>query len=109
MLEEGPDLEEALLVVTDAKDSRANRFEIFWKAAEEILASEMVVPDERRHGTTCCISPLCVPHRTLRNKVEIKAKEIFPGREIHYPSEEYFRLHETKTHVRPQVITEDLM
>ena len=31
MLEEGSDLEEALLVVTDAKDSRANRFEFFGK------------------------------------------------------------------------------
>ena len=35
---------------------------------------------------------LCVSLRDLRNKVKIKAKEMFPGREIYCPSEEYFRL-----------------
>lgn len=92
VLEEGTDLEEALHIVIENKANKSSRFDLFWKAADEILSSEMVVPDERRHGSTCCISPLCVSLRDLKSQVEQKAKEMFPHQKIDCPSEEYFRL-----------------
>lgn len=92
VLEEGTDLEEALQIVSESTANKSSRFELFWKAADEVLSSEMVVPDERRHGSTCCISPLCVSLRDLMSQVERKASTMFPNEEIHCPSEEYFRL-----------------
>lgn len=92
MIEEGTDVDEAFTVLNDKQLNRSSKFDMFWQAAEEVLASEMVVPDERRHGTTCCISPLCVSLRDLMNQVVEKAKIMFPNQSVEAPSEEYFRL-----------------
>lgn len=94
LLEEGYDLPEALMIDEEAHESKYDRFLHFWTAVEQVMASnDYAVAEERRHGSTSWISPLCVSLRDLMEKSEKKMEELYPDSDKNFtPSYEYFRL-----------------
>lgn len=94
LLDEGYELSDALTLVEQAQESKAEKFEHFWKAVENVLAeNDYTVADERRNGETTWISPLCVSLRDLMSQCERRMEELFPDSDNNFiPSYEYFRI-----------------
>lgn len=94
LLEEGFSVPEAVHMEQQAQAAKLDKFANFWAAVTNVLASnDYSVAEERRHGETTWISPLCVSMRDLMSKCETKMEEMFPGSDTNFiPSYEYFRL-----------------
>lgn len=93
-MQEGFSVAEAVHIEQQAQAAKLDKFANFWAATEEVLAgNDYTVAEERRHGATTWISPLCVSMRDLMSKCETKMEEMFPGSISNLiPSYEYFRL-----------------
>lgn len=94
LLEEGFEMSEVLAIDSDARDSSQGKFTNFWKATEKVLsANDYTVAEERRHGETTWISPLCVSLNDLLRKCQEEMEQTFPNSNENFvPSYEYFRL-----------------
>lgn len=87
-------MSEVLALEGEAAVSSEGKFANFWKAAETVLAAnDYAIAEERRHGETTWISPLCVSLNDLMRRCEEEMEKIFPESEHNLvPSYEYFRL-----------------
>ncbi|XP_062557356.1 uncharacterized protein LOC134222229 [Armigeres subalbatus] len=102
LIGDGHEIEEVLHIETQQLNSRQGKFDNFWKAAEIVIAEkDLSVAQERRHGTTSWISPLCVSLRDLMDICEEKMNQLYPGcPNNNVPSAEYFRLQFTPRNPR---------
>lgn len=103
LLDEGYSIAEAVELEKQAQ--AAEKFAHFWKAAEAVLAeNDYTVAEERRHGETSWISPLCVSLKDLMSKCEAKMVALFPESDENFvPSYEYFRIQFTPRNSRSHV------
>lgn len=75
-------------------EKHCSMYELFWLALQALLDEHAAIPDERRHGLTQCISPLCTSLRELMEKTRLKMLEMFPNADadsLRVPSEEWTR------------------
>lgn len=103
LLSEGYNISEAMELEQQAQ--KVEKFTHFWEAVQKVLAeNDYSVAEERRHGETTWISPLCSSLKDLMTKCEKKMEEMYPESDENFvPSYEYFRLQFTPRNSRSQV------
>lgn len=94
ILNDGHEIEDVIHLQDQDQEAKQGKFDNFWTAVERVMSeNDLAVAQERRHGTTSWISPLCVSLRDLMDKCEDKMQQLFPESTMNYvPSKEYFRL-----------------
>ncbi|XP_038122973.1 uncharacterized protein LOC119771236 [Culex quinquefasciatus] len=94
LLDEGYGVSEAVELEKDAVACSTGKFSNFWDSVSKVLAADdLTVAEERRHGETSWISPLCVSLSDLMRKCEVEMERSFPNSPMNFiPSYEYFRL-----------------
>lgn len=98
LLDEGYTISEAIDLEQHAQVGEVSNF---WEA---VVENDSSVAEERRHGETSWISPLCLSLMDLMTLCEKRIRELFPDADKNnVPSYEYFRIQFTPWNRRSQV------